>query len=222
MATVRGDLHIHSTYSDGKNSPQEIIVTALEKELTVISITDHDTFMGSLKALEYLSSYSLYGTELIVLIGAEIRTKEGDILVYCIDEPLEKIPRSALDLLDAAHENNCIAVPAHPYDLRRKGIGDLVYEARWDAIEVYNAFSDPLANKKAREAAKVLNIPGLAGSDAHVASAVGLAYNTIEIKEFTAEGIIKAIRGGNVHPVSGRLSLRSLIETSLWSIRRRI
>ncbi len=43
---ARVDLHIHSTASDGMMTPSEIVGMALEKSLTMISITDHDTLDG--------------------------------------------------------------------------------------------------------------------------------------------------------------------------------
>ena len=36
------DLHIHSYYSDGTMSPQEIVKDAKNKNVGIISITDHD------------------------------------------------------------------------------------------------------------------------------------------------------------------------------------
>ena len=40
------DLHIHTTYSDGTNTVQEILKMAEELKLDAISITDHDTCMA--------------------------------------------------------------------------------------------------------------------------------------------------------------------------------
>jgi len=37
------DLHIHSYYSDGTNTPEEIINKAIENNVGVISLTDHNT-----------------------------------------------------------------------------------------------------------------------------------------------------------------------------------
>ena len=37
------DLHIHSNYSDGIKSPEEIINLAIEEGIKYISITDHDS-----------------------------------------------------------------------------------------------------------------------------------------------------------------------------------
>ena len=40
------DLHIHTTASDGQYTPSEIVSMAIEKKLSVIAITDHDTVSG--------------------------------------------------------------------------------------------------------------------------------------------------------------------------------
>ena len=40
------DLHVHSNYSDGELSPNELVKKAYKKNINVISITDHDTLDG--------------------------------------------------------------------------------------------------------------------------------------------------------------------------------
>jgi len=216
---IKADLHMHSTFSDGRNSPEEILLKALSKGLTAISITDHDTFAGSLRARKVALTE---GLDIVVLVGAEIRTNQGDILVYCVDEPLARVPLDALELADYAHEQGCIVVPAHPFDVRRKGIGELVYEGRWDGIEVFNAMSDPISNRRASEAARQLGLPGLANSDAHVADAIASAYNIIVAEDEGPDHIIKAIRSGKVTPIPGRPSIGAITSTLMWSIERRI
>jgi predicted metal-dependent phosphoesterase TrpH len=218
---LRADMHMHSTVSDGKPSPAEIVVEALSKGLDVISVTDHDSFEGSLRAARIAREEKL---DLVVVIGAEIRTTAGDVLVYCADKPLARIPRDPGQLADYAHENNCLVVPAHPFDLRRKGIGDLVYSlsSKWDAIEVFNAASDPLSNSRAREAAEALGLPGLANSDAHVLEAIGSAYTIIEYDAESAEDVLEAIRKGRVIPVGGRPGITALAKQFVWSIERRV
>ncbi|MCK4316631.1 MAG: PHP domain-containing protein, partial [Anaerolineae bacterium] len=46
----RVDLHIHSTASDGVFTPSEVVHKALECELSVIALTDHDTLGGVAEA----------------------------------------------------------------------------------------------------------------------------------------------------------------------------
>ncbi len=218
---LKADMHIHTSVSDGKPSPGEVVIEALSKGLNVIAVTDHDTFEGALRARKVAVEE---GLEVVVVVGAEVRTDAGDILVYCPESPLDRMPRNPRELADYAHEHDCLVVPAHPFDVRRKGIGELVYELRdaWDAIEVFNAMSDPLSNRRAQEAARELGLPGLANSDAHVADAIGSAYNIIRAEEATAEAVLKAIRLGNVTPVPGRPGISALAKTFVWSVERRV
>jgi len=219
-AGLRGDMHLHTTVSDGKASPEEAVLEALRKELDFIAVTDHDSFRGALLARRAAESMD---TDLLVIIGAEIRTTSGDVLVYCPNSPPERVPRDPLSLRDAMHEHGCLVVPAHPFDKRRKGIGSLVYEGGWDALEVFNAYSDPLSNRKAAEAARTLGLPGLANSDAHVADAIGAAYNIVHVEpDAAAEELLEAIRRGKVTPVPGRPSAGVYLHTLSWSIERRL
>jgi predicted metal-dependent phosphoesterase TrpH len=41
------DLHMHSIYSDGSNTPKELIERSLEQETKTIALTDHDNIEGS-------------------------------------------------------------------------------------------------------------------------------------------------------------------------------
>jgi len=213
---IRADLHIHSTYSDGKASPVEILSTAREKGILVVSITDHDTFAGSVYAKRYTAS-----TGVLVVPGVEVRTDQGDILVYCSGEI--DFPRRLDSLMEKAHGENCLVVPAHPFDLLRLGIGDLVYEYKdWDAIEVWNSSSTKKANYKAMEAAKILNKPGLSNSDAHIVDEVGVAFNVLDVGELSIESTLEAIRKGRTRPVYGKAPFRARINRMLWSIEKTI
>ncbi|NOZ89632.1 MAG: PHP domain-containing protein [Crenarchaeota archaeon] len=220
MARLRGDMHMHTTVSDGRDPPQRVVLEAHRKGLDFIAVTDHDSFEGGLRARRAAEAM---GLDIVVIVGNEVRTTRGDVLVYCPGERLpERVPRDPLELLDYMHSEGCLVVPAHPFDVRRKGIGSLVYKARWDAIEVFNAHSDPLSNRKAEQAARELGLPGLANSDAHVAEAVGSAYNLVEADEASDEAILEAVRRGRVTPVPGRPGVSVYASTLAWSIERRL
>ncbi|MBI2980166.1 MAG: PHP domain-containing protein [Chloroflexi bacterium] len=79
------DLHIHSTASDGKLSPAEVVRKSAEAGLTVIAITDHDTVNGITPALEAAKAFP----RLKVIPGIEISTDtdkgEVHVLGYFID-----------------------------------------------------------------------------------------------------------------------------------------
>ncbi len=55
----KADLHIHSIYSDGTLPPEEIFRMAVDKGLSAISITDHDSVEGCIKANELSEKYKL-------------------------------------------------------------------------------------------------------------------------------------------------------------------
>jgi len=79
------DLHIHSTASDGRFSPADIVHQAIEQGLSVIAITDHDSVDGIALALIAAKSFP----ELKVIPGIELSTDvpQGEIHVlgYFID-----------------------------------------------------------------------------------------------------------------------------------------
>lgn len=81
----RVDLHIHSTASDGRFSPAEIVRKSAEAGLTVIALTDHDTIDGIVPALEAAKNFP----GLRVIPGVEISTDipegEAHVLGYFID-----------------------------------------------------------------------------------------------------------------------------------------
>lgn len=78
------DLHTHTNYSDGYYSPAELLKKAAEKNISILSITDHDSLEGVKEAIKISPDY---GIELIpgVEISADIRDSEIHILGYFID-----------------------------------------------------------------------------------------------------------------------------------------
>jgi predicted metal-dependent phosphoesterase TrpH len=79
------DLHIHTTASDGKFSPAEIVLKAQNSGLEYIAITDHDSIDGVVPARETAGNIS----GITVIGGVEINTDipagELHILGYFID-----------------------------------------------------------------------------------------------------------------------------------------
>jgi hypothetical protein len=79
------DLHLHSTASDGKLSPAELVSRAAMAGLSVMALTDHDTVDGIPPALEAVQAYP----RLKFIPGVEINTDvprgEAHVLGYFID-----------------------------------------------------------------------------------------------------------------------------------------
>jgi len=79
------DLHIHSSASDGRFSPTEIVHKSAELGLTIIAISDHDTVTGVIPALEAAKAFP--GLRLIpgVELSTDVSSGEVHILGYFID-----------------------------------------------------------------------------------------------------------------------------------------
>ena len=76
------DLHIHSNYSDGIKSPEEIINLAIKDNIKCISITDHDSI-----AAQYVTKNNYEGIDIIpgIELSTEYKEMELHILGYFID-----------------------------------------------------------------------------------------------------------------------------------------
>ncbi|MEX0928376.1 MAG: PHP domain-containing protein [Balneolales bacterium] len=80
----KADLHVHTTASDGTQTPEQVIKLAVEKGLSTIAITDHDTVSGYLSALPTAKQCNIK-----LLAGVEItcdyQDRECHLLAYCFD-----------------------------------------------------------------------------------------------------------------------------------------
>jgi len=73
------DLHMHSTASDGKGTPEELVDEAIKKGISVIALTDHHT-------VDNIDKIKAYGEdhEITVISGIEFRTEYGQKSVHMI------------------------------------------------------------------------------------------------------------------------------------------
>ncbi|PSU33272.1 RNase RNM [Photobacterium lutimaris] len=65
------DLHSHTTASDGRLSPEELVSRAVERRVDVLAITDHDTVAGLAAAEQAIEAKNL---PLTLIKGIEIST----------------------------------------------------------------------------------------------------------------------------------------------------
>ena len=98
---MKADLHLHTTASDGRLEPKEIVSLAISVGLDVIAVTDHDTVDGVEPALKAASDSNL----LKVIPGVEINTDvakgEVHILGYFIDFTDKKLAATLRKLRDS-------------------------------------------------------------------------------------------------------------------------
>jgi len=79
------DLHIHTSASDGKFTPAEIVQKAADLGLETIAISDHDTVNGIVPALEASRDYPGLKVIPAVELSTDVPSGEIHILGYYID-----------------------------------------------------------------------------------------------------------------------------------------
>lgn len=196
---LRADLHVHSHYSEDGNMPIPLIIQrAMELDLDMIAVTDHNTVRGGLEA-EALAKKT--AKELLVLVGQEVLSKQGDILIYNLREAIRP-HQDALDICKAAKEKGGMVIIPHPFDSFRYGLGEYMHKVLpyIDAIEGLNSRCLlGSSNKKATLFAKQYKIPMVGGSDAHFKSEIARACTLIRSKK-TREDAMLAIISGRCEP----------------------
>ncbi len=128
---TKADLHIHSKFSDGKLSPEEIIKITKEKNYKLIAITDHNTVNGYLKTNILRNDFVIPGIEydcwhkgvLVHILGYGIDVNNKKIKDFCIRNQYSLkvaglrfmiINLQAKEAIQAIKEAGGVAVLAHP------------------------------------------------------------------------------------------------------------
>lgn len=99
------DLHVHSTESDGTDSPEELVSLAKEAGLYAFALTDHDTVGGLSRAR---SAAREAGIELVpgIELSTDYQGHEIHILGYYIDEKNEAFLERLEDFIDSRSRRN--------------------------------------------------------------------------------------------------------------------
>lgn len=154
LNVVKGELHQHTNFSDGIESPEHRIAVARKHGMDYIAITDHNGYEGSLRAINVMSRFpnnmiALHGEEVhadfcpahILSLGAEYaiaplvtkRTSEQKTRIEeimnrhrgVIDDDVDlRSFASAIDVFERIKEAGGISVLCHIF---------------WDAIDFDNA-----------------------------------------------------------------------------------
>ncbi len=199
------DFHIHTSVSkDSYLSPKALPLLLKKLNYNVAGIVDHNSNKGAMIAKKYAP------TNFLVLVGQEIKTQQGEIIVF----GAERILRGSIwEILEIAKDENFLTVLPHPFDILRKSssarrtgnkeIKKIIEKV--DALETFNSRCTlSIFNSRAKLLAKLMKKPIVAGSDAHTLSELGKA-KTLVHAELNEDNIFEAVRKGGTE-IQGRLS----------------
>jgi predicted metal-dependent phosphoesterase TrpH len=183
---------------DATTTPDELREAIEESQIDVLCITDHGTINGAVE----LARAGDLGCR--VVVGEEVRTAAGEIIGLFLSERLPFGMKPAEAVAAIRGQGGLVYVP-HPFDpvrhcLAEDALEGLAADGGLDAVEVLNAkVSLDHLNRRAHDFAATHGLPGGAGSDAHVASAVGAAY--VEMPDFddaSPASFLQSLRAGRV------------------------
>ncbi|MBK8550042.1 MAG: CehA/McbA family metallohydrolase [Ignavibacteria bacterium] len=154
MFEYSGSLHMHSKYSDGSGTVEEIGSAAEESNLDFIILTDHNT----LKAKE--KGYEKWFGKTMLIVGYEVNDikNKNHYLVFGLDKVVgtfEKLPDgdlgnrlSAVEYVSEIKKRGGIGFLAHPHEERKQLAGHPSYPwTAWESedftgIEIWNHMSE--------------------------------------------------------------------------------
>lgn len=173
------DLHIHSNYSDGSATIEQILdYVEQETELSLIAITDHDTIDGALLASRIVRHG---GYHFDVIIGEEITTAHGDVIGLFLDKRIE--PGQSLEnTLEEIKKQGGLAIVPHPnlsfINVQKRYLVDILqkYPNIISGIELSSfILFDSKAKRNWQAFTQVHHLAAIAATDSHDLFTIGRA-----------------------------------------------
>ena len=142
------NLHMHTRYSDGSGTHQEVAQAALRAGMDAVIVTDHNVLVRGPEGY-----YREGERRLLMLIGEEIHDQarepqKNHLLAFGHDRELAQYAPDPQTLIDKVNEAGGICFLAHPDDPAAPAFGetDITWEA-WEVqgytgIELWNALSE--------------------------------------------------------------------------------
>jgi hypothetical protein len=152
------NLHMHTPYSDGSASHEEIAKAAIQTGIDVVIVTDHNVWVQGPEGY-----YEEEEGKVLLLVGEEVHDRTRDpqknhLMIFGIDREMSSFAEEPQRLIDKINELGGLSFIAHPLDPESPTFNepDLSW-VDWDVrgytgIELWNAMSEfkGLLNSKLR------------------------------------------------------------------------
>jgi predicted metal-dependent phosphoesterase TrpH len=187
------DLHVHTIYSDGRCSPEEVVERARELGIG-IAVTDHNDIQGAVQVCRQKRVLSIPGIEVTSRLGTHIliyfydiksleRFYLKDIRPFMGNGPMSTTDLTLEEIIPRARAFHSVVVFPHPYCAAYTGVQNQFFsQARRqrllesaDGVEVINAGNLKRWNLKSALLGFNLDKVITGGSDAHALHHIGRA-----------------------------------------------
>ncbi len=197
----RGNLHSHSTNSDGKFPLNELVLNYESAGYDFLVVTDHNR----------LTPVEDVKTRMLLIAGSEISTDKGHITAVNLREPIEpNLPSQTV--IDAINSQGGVAILAHPNwgenfcHWKQEDISALKGYA---GIEVFNGnilrdAGSPLASDRwDMILSRGVKCWGYAVDDTHNELDLANGWTMVLADELSPEAIVAALKEGRCYASSG-------------------
>ena len=79
MTTRKSEIHMHSVFSDGEFAPADLISIGKENGVSIMALTDHDTFLGLPEFID-----AAKGSDILAFPGIEITVQYRDFNLHLL------------------------------------------------------------------------------------------------------------------------------------------
>ena len=192
---LKGNLHVHTTRSDGKSEPQDVVRAYAKLGHDFLMLSDHDVF-AELKGLDPCG--------MVLLPGNEICGGSSHLL----DVGARRRVAPAYDrqvIINDVNRTSGFAVLCHPNwteNFNHYRYEQLLELADYAGIEIFNGVvwdmpgSHLSVDKWDRLLAAGKVVWGYANDDAHRLEQTGRGCNVVRVKSRTPRAILDALRKG--------------------------
>ena len=214
---LRGNLHTHTTNSDGCLSPQDSVAAYAALGYDFLMLSDHDHFT-KVKDLEHCG--------MVLIPGNEI-TAYGPHLLHVNAHRCIGPDKDRQAIIDAINIDGGFCVVCHPNWLENFNHCDHSQLLEWQeyvGIEIYNgvcrrAEGSPLATDDwDRLLTAGRRVWGFAHDDAHIDADRGVAWNVAQVDSRKPASVLRALREGRFYASTGVVIDRIHVESATITV----
>ena len=200
---LRGNLHTHSTISDGTRDPELVIQDYAARGYDFLALSDHDVFADPAEYQEETN---------VVLLPAVELSADGPHMLHIGATKAVTYEEDRQTAVDAVLADEGFAAPAHP---NWKGDFDHWPQATLDRVEGYRGleifnglmYGHPGARAATDRWDQLLSdgrrIWGYANDDSHRPWDVARGWNVVQVDEVSRAAILEALASGRCYASTG-------------------
>lgn len=150
MPEIIGNLHLHTTASDGTGTHDQVTSAAAQAGLDFVIFTDHNVVV---KGIEGWYRDPVSGREILRLMGQEVNNRNQNpehshLLCYFVSDDLQALASNPQRLIDTVIQQGGLCFLAHPLERPGYSQAKQIYPWRhWEVtgytgIEIWNSMSE--------------------------------------------------------------------------------